>query len=520
MSTKKKSQPGDAQIKPDDVVYAKFDKSMLIDISSIELCPFQRRTIDPNSPRVKQHILSNAEHGVRTPIKVRPTPQGYENVYGGLRVYASTVNGRKVIPAIVQDLTDEEARIEHAIENLDRADLEPWEEAQTIKDFAALGWDAERIAKALKREPKWTAEKMVLAELEQEWLDEWAKAPRSKGALSVSEFTVSHMVIIARMPAPTRSELLAWFRQETDGYFHVQTVGQLENFIANKFTQQLSAAPFKVDDASLDPKAGACIDCPKRSSCAKLLWADMEDAKAGDRCLDKSCWDRKVAAMVEIKRAEVEAKHGIAPRMISEDYSKHSAPGGKFVSDYAVRPLPKSKGGVPALRADGPNAGTIEYIDPAVKRDPFGAERKEKRTGPRSMKERRDALHRRRVFLRVTNLLDALNNKKSPLATPSLEIVTKLAAVFGTATRSHGPEKKHWTDFDGLKKQAEIAERLWVEVRPVLYDVLMPRGSITDHKLLDASAERVAAIVGWDWEAAWETACAEIPEPKSWATAE
>ncbi|PYU67647.1 MAG: hypothetical protein DMG52_33690 [Acidobacteria bacterium] len=74
------------------------------------------------------------QHGVLQPILVRPLPKGaadtYELVAGARRYRASKLARRESIPATVRDLTDAQALELQVIENVQRVDVHPLDEAQ------------------------------------------------------------------------------------------------------------------------------------------------------------------------------------------------------------------------------------------------------------------------------------------------------------------------------------------------------------------------------------------------------
>lgn len=90
----------------------KLEKVMIIpleDIQEFKDHPFQVR-MDEDMLKLKDSITEN---GVLIPVLVRPNPsgKGYEMVSGHRRLKASDLNGIKEIPAIVRDLTDDQATI-------------------------------------------------------------------------------------------------------------------------------------------------------------------------------------------------------------------------------------------------------------------------------------------------------------------------------------------------------------------------------------------------------------------------
>ena len=73
------------------------------------------------------------ENGIIQPIIVQRKGTGYRIVAGERRWRASRIAGLKVIPAIVRDLTDKQTMEQALIENLQRSDLNPIEEASAYK---------------------------------------------------------------------------------------------------------------------------------------------------------------------------------------------------------------------------------------------------------------------------------------------------------------------------------------------------------------------------------------------------
>jgi ParB family chromosome partitioning protein len=88
------------------------------------------------------------KYGVIEPIIVRPDGDKYKVVAGSLRYTASKNVGLKTIPAIIKEMTDEEAFIESAIENIQRHTLEPDEEADLYARAYRIFGTQNAVAKA------------------------------------------------------------------------------------------------------------------------------------------------------------------------------------------------------------------------------------------------------------------------------------------------------------------------------------------------------------------------------------
>ena len=91
-----------------------------------------RKTFDENS--LAELAESIKQHGVLQPLLVRPLPAGgYQLVAGERRWRASRMAGVKDVPVVIKELTDTETMEIAIIENLQREDLNPIEEASAYK---------------------------------------------------------------------------------------------------------------------------------------------------------------------------------------------------------------------------------------------------------------------------------------------------------------------------------------------------------------------------------------------------
>jgi len=109
-----------------------------LDITAIERNRYQPRTeFDPE--HLKELADSIRQRGVMQPLMVRPLPNGrYELIAGERRWRAATAVGLKSVPAIVRSASDEEALEIALIENLQREDLNPIEEARAYEQLAGV----------------------------------------------------------------------------------------------------------------------------------------------------------------------------------------------------------------------------------------------------------------------------------------------------------------------------------------------------------------------------------------------
>ena len=98
---------------------------------------FQPREVF-NEQALKELAVSIKEHGVIQPIIVRQVGNKYEIIAGERRYKASTMAGLNKIPAIIKNYDDKESSKVALIENLQRRDLTPIEEARTYQKILEL----------------------------------------------------------------------------------------------------------------------------------------------------------------------------------------------------------------------------------------------------------------------------------------------------------------------------------------------------------------------------------------------
>lgn len=105
-----------------------------IPVDEIRSNPYQPR-LHFDEAGLQELAESIKQVGVLEPIIVKKSIKGYELVAGERRTKASRLAGVKTIPAIVKDFTDEEMMEIAILENIQREDLSPIEEAQAYKNY-------------------------------------------------------------------------------------------------------------------------------------------------------------------------------------------------------------------------------------------------------------------------------------------------------------------------------------------------------------------------------------------------
>ncbi|WBW49974.1 ParB/RepB/Spo0J family partition protein [Peptoniphilus equinus] len=147
--------------------------------------------IVPNPSQARKHFDDKAlrelsesikEHGIISPLILRSEGDGYEIIAGERRFRAAQMAGLTHVPALIKDLTEEEADKISLIENIQRVDLNPVEEAMGYKSvMAAYSLTQEELAKALGKSRQYIGNTVRLLKLPEEILDYL-----QEGRLSVS----------------------------------------------------------------------------------------------------------------------------------------------------------------------------------------------------------------------------------------------------------------------------------------------------------------------------------------------
>ena len=120
-----------------------------IDVNEIRSNPYQPRKTFEEGP-LNELAESIKIHGVFQPIIVKKSIKGYELIAGERRVRASKIAGMETVPAIVRDFNDQEMMEIALLENLQREDLNPIEEALAYQSLLQTrGLSHDQLAKKL-----------------------------------------------------------------------------------------------------------------------------------------------------------------------------------------------------------------------------------------------------------------------------------------------------------------------------------------------------------------------------------
>ena len=250
-----------------------------------------RRTFDETA--LNELAESIRTQGVLSPLLVRPKGHSYEIVAGARRYRAAQLAGLDSVPVRIVELTDAQALETSIVENLQRRDVHPLDEATGYVSLLHLDYTVEQIAAKCGKNPSYVAARARLAQL----------APAVTEAFARDDIGVGHALLLARLQAEQQGEALAACYQEsyTNGSKAKRIllpVRHLQQWIEHNILLELAAAPFSKEDAQLVPEAGSCVDCPKRTGHNTLLFAEI-GANQPDSCSDPKCYAVKIDAHVK-----------------------------------------------------------------------------------------------------------------------------------------------------------------------------------------------------------------------------
>jgi ParB family chromosome partitioning protein len=170
--------------------------------------PVDRIEPNPENPRLlfeesalEELAASIAEHGVLQPVLVRPMDHDrFQLVAGERRWRAAARAGLATIPALVEELDDEAALEIAVIENLQREDLSPLEEA-TIYDKMVRehGYSIRKLAQKLGKDKGYLENRLRLADAPEE----------VRQLVSVRKDTLSHAYELLKVQDPKKRKRLA-----------------------------------------------------------------------------------------------------------------------------------------------------------------------------------------------------------------------------------------------------------------------------------------------------------------------
>lgn len=275
-------------------------------MARIHQLPVSQLVESPTNPRthydekaLRELAANITEVGVIQPVIVRKVipetdPPTYELVAGHRRVRAARLAEVLAVPAILRELTDDAVRLLQLVENGQREDLSPLDEARAYAEFLAVeGRTIRHAARLLGRDPGTIARRLTLISL----------AEPVQAALSTGVLPVGHAELLGRIPDGGLQEQALrrmLTTHDTGGASSKRVHGVVPYAVAKKlveaeFTAVIAAAPFDPADPTLSP-LGACASCPHRTGNARELFPDI---RGKDVCTNLVDFRAKVQAHLQ-----------------------------------------------------------------------------------------------------------------------------------------------------------------------------------------------------------------------------
>jgi ParB family transcriptional regulator, chromosome partitioning protein len=184
------------------------DDTTVVRPAAVRNIPVDKVIPNPNQPRLAMDkaglddlTASVREHGVLQPVLVRPRPNGhYELIAGERRWRAAQGAGLATIPALIEEIDDETALEIAVIENLQREDLSPIDEAMIYdKMIREHGYSIRKLAQKLGKDKGYLENRLRLADA----------PPEIRDLVSVRKDTLSHAYELLKVEDPKKRKHLA-----------------------------------------------------------------------------------------------------------------------------------------------------------------------------------------------------------------------------------------------------------------------------------------------------------------------
>lgn len=232
------------------------------------------------------------QQGMLQPVTVRPAADGngYELVFGERRYRAATIVGMQEIPAIISDLSDEEAEEIAITENLQRKDVTPMEEANAYQRLMESGrHDLSSLSVQFGKSEAYIRTRLKFASL----------IPEIATLLETDEITVSVASEICRYGEDIQREVYEQHLKEDVTYssWRGQKASEIARNIERQYTTDLDRYSF---DKTL------CLSCPHNTNNMSLF------CEGCGKCANRTCLAEMNASYLVDKALQVLAENPTA----------------------------------------------------------------------------------------------------------------------------------------------------------------------------------------------------------------
>jgi ParB/RepB/Spo0J family partition protein len=261
-----------------------------------------------DSAEMKELEDSIREKGILQPLLVRPLPDGshlFEIVCGERRYRAAVTVGLEKVPASIREMDDKTMLEVQLIENMQRSDVHPLEEAEGYEQLMKkYGYDgADQIADRVGKSKSYVYGRLKLCDL----------IPECRKMFYTGDLNPSTALLIARIPDEMQKKAANDIKN--------LSYRAACDLIQRDYMLNLKGSGF-AKDSTICPDLGSCSTCTKRTGNQNLLFPDI---KSADVCTDPVCFETKRKEYV--KRQQKKA-NGMGLRVVE---TKNAFPFGEKV---------------------------------------------------------------------------------------------------------------------------------------------------------------------------------------------
>jgi ParB-like partition proteins len=276
--------------------------------------PIEKISIDPNQPRktydengLKELADSILTDGIIQSITLREKGSGYLIICGERRYRAAMIAGLKEVPAKIKNVSDEEAFRMQLVENLQREDIHPMQQARGFKMLVEQrNMDVQQISNRVGKSIYFVRQQLKLNDLSPKWQSIFQK----------DGISVTTAIQICTLPPDAQNELYESKVSKEDEKSSRPYIS-INNYLFNQYRGDLSTACFDIKDPELDKKMGACISCPFNSALASSCL--FPDEQRNPRCNNISCFKNKTT--IHLDKELQKAMEDPSVILVYSDYS-------------------------------------------------------------------------------------------------------------------------------------------------------------------------------------------------------
>ena len=293
-----------------------------MEVKSIKLTEIAFSKLNPrkhiDEVKLKELAVSIKEKGIMEPVFVRAQGKGkagpkYELICGERRIRASNLAKLKEAPCIIWKLDDKQVLEFMVIENLQRDDLDPIDEATGLQMMIdKYNYTQEDLAGKIGKTQAYISLRLKILAL----------PDYIKNAVSKDIIVLAHAVVLLRISDPGEQESL------------------FDDIIENKLSaraaeNELSRCGYELSKANFDTKD--CKTCQHNGSSQKDLFDKDTDIKA--RCLNKICFNKKSKEHIEKTITKLKAE---GANYMEESTIKKKGISANTLDKYQIESLKKN----------------------------------------------------------------------------------------------------------------------------------------------------------------------------------